>query len=976
MNLSFPRWCCAHILHVLRASRIAILFGGMLILVVNVPAQTITPTKALAANYQDVWSGGPGENGWGLNIAQQGDTLVAGWYVFGPDGAPTYYLMQGGTWNSTFTTFTGPLFQSVSGAPFSNYDPALFVPGPQIGTLALTFSDSNNAIMNYSANGVTGTKSIKRLIYGSGSAVNDYAAVWSGGTSQNGWGIAIAQQGATLVAAWYTFGSNGKPIWYILGGGTWLNSTTYQGPLTVATGAPVVGVPYNAAAFSQRSVGSMTLAFSGLHNATMTYTVDGLTQSKSIERLAFGAPPPPALYQGDAFQPTLASAAGSSCFTLQDVSRQRAVPVQVRYPINATGQRPVVVFSHGGGPRDVCSFGNPEWGDVLTRAGYVVVHISHNLDTAGSNFACAAIGKPGCNTEEALRYFRPGDARLVVSQIATIAAHFGISARVDANNIGMAGHSFGAYTTMAVAGARYDLGTLTAVSSKEPAIKSALALSPQGPGQFGWFDRGGNNHSWADVSMPVLIQTGLGDDTGEFQGGEGPADRRIPFQKLAAPNKAEVFINDILAQHNSFNLNATPGTPPAFQTWIAAAGVAWFDATLQQRASAFAWLESEGLAQASSGLTNLSRKQLQNVPKDIRVGDPTTNYFSLEISPNMRYIAWQETFPTGPVVWIGGIDPNTAELIPPDGRGFQIPNTPITSAPQWGMDTTGVFLVTIDRLGRVLQVRPTSPTTATVTILPLPANTTRQYPYPSRLPARTDAYLLYIQNDTQGRQQLWFADLAQPGAEVAITSGPVDFYFQTPSFLATIFRWFPGLPRFSYGFNDASGKLQMKVVDVAGLATTTKIVSNDPFDHLDDFPAVLNNQQYLLGGVNGTVTGAVYRQDPATGLFPTLRQFTAQNTGLANPRTAASMEPFTWKGRSYATYIILDGGGTPGSFPAQVWLTSVTDDAVLRRVSGQETLNRLDPEVYLGNNLAWVFYYARPPAGGNYELRRAELALP
>ena len=44
---------------------------------------------------------------------------------------------------------------------------------------------------------------------------------------------------------------------------------------------------YNPNAFAARSVGELTLVFSDLNNATMTYTVDGVTQTKQITRLAF-----------------------------------------------------------------------------------------------------------------------------------------------------------------------------------------------------------------------------------------------------------------------------------------------------------------------------------------------------------------------------------------------------------------------------------------------------------------------------------------------------------------------------------------------------------------------------------------------------------------------------------------------------------------------------------------------------------------
>lgn len=236
---------------------------------------------------QDAWWGGAAENGWGLNLTQHGETLVAGWYVFGQDNQPTYLIMQGGTWDASFTTFTGPLIQPVSGAPFSNYDPAAFVAGTPAGTMSLAFNHANGATLSYTVNGVSGTKSISRLQYGSGSAAVNPADVWCGGLSQNGWGLAIAQQGSTLVAGWYTFGANGKPAWYILNGGAWLNDTTYRGPLITATGSPVIGSTYDKNAFVSRAVGEMTLTFTGTGGATMTYTVDGVTQSKEIGRLAF-----------------------------------------------------------------------------------------------------------------------------------------------------------------------------------------------------------------------------------------------------------------------------------------------------------------------------------------------------------------------------------------------------------------------------------------------------------------------------------------------------------------------------------------------------------------------------------------------------------------------------------------------------------------------------------------------------------------
>lgn len=313
------------------------------------------------------------------------------------------------------------------------------------------------------------------------------------------------------------------------------------------------------------------------------------------------------LYEGDRFDPALASGSTGSCHRFTDPTRRnRRLSVQVRVPSDAPGARPVVVFSHGGGPRSVCSFGNAEWGEALATAGYAVIHIAHSLDAADQETACAAIGEPNCAETTAMLYLRPGDVSAVISQIPTLVSALGLSGRLDTSRLAVAGHSFGAYTAMTAVGARVDLGTLRSHSFADARIASALALSPQGVGRFGFYDRGGSDHSWASLSLPVLVQTGLGDD--DPLTGEPRPDRRDPFVKMPAPDKMEAFINDNRASHNTFNL--TSNAPTSFHDWIRATGIAWSDATLQNRDAARAWLASDALVQVSGGVEQVSRKAL------------------------------------------------------------------------------------------------------------------------------------------------------------------------------------------------------------------------------------------------------------------------------------------------------------------------------------------------------------------------------
>lgn len=74
---------------------------------------------------------------------------------------------------------------------------------------------------------------------------------------------------------------------------------------------------------------------------------------------------------------------------------------------------------------------------------------------------------------------------------------------------------------------------------------------------------------------------------------------------LPPPQYAELYQGDsFVPELASSNSDA----PSEFHDWIRATGIAWFDATLQQRDTARAWLASDALVQVSDGLVEVSRK--------------------------------------------------------------------------------------------------------------------------------------------------------------------------------------------------------------------------------------------------------------------------------------------------------------------------------------------------------------------------------
>ena len=104
---------------------------------------------------------------------------------------------------------------------------------------------------------------------------------------QNGWGVTIAQQYRTLFLAWYTYDAAGAATWFSVSGGQWISANVFRGRVTRTSGAAWLGAVYNPAAIHRVDAGEVTLTFSDPSHATMTYSIDGVTQSKPISRFVF-----------------------------------------------------------------------------------------------------------------------------------------------------------------------------------------------------------------------------------------------------------------------------------------------------------------------------------------------------------------------------------------------------------------------------------------------------------------------------------------------------------------------------------------------------------------------------------------------------------------------------------------------------------------------------------------------------------------
>lgn len=230
--------------------------------------------------------------------------------------------------------------------------------------------------------------------------------------------------------------------------------------------------------------------------------------------------------------------------TWRDDARQRDLPVRIRWPA-ASGALPVVVYSHGlGGSRE----GGDVWGQAWCDAGFVVVHLQHpGSDTAVLRAGLLALRAAG-NAEQLIA--RATDLRFALDEIGRrrlVDTNDAAGARawrdVRSDAIGLAGHSFGAQTTQAVAGQRFPVpADLT-----DPRPKAFIALSPSThrsnmpvQDQFG------------TIRRPFLAITGSldGDPFGAYKGGD---QRARLFEGLPAGQRALLWLAG--ADHNTFGGN-------------------------------------------------------------------------------------------------------------------------------------------------------------------------------------------------------------------------------------------------------------------------------------------------------------------------------------------------------------------------------------------------------------------------------------
>jgi predicted dienelactone hydrolase len=163
--------------------------------------------------------------------------------------------------------------------------------------------------------------------------------------------------------------------------------------------------------------------------------------------------------------------------------------------------------------------------------------------------------------------------------------------RFDLAHIGLAGHSFGGYTTMAVAGAALRKTSGEIEDFRDPRVKAVVAMSVPPV----------KSQDFSAVHVPALHITGTEDQI-RIVPGDSVTDRRIPYDEAKGPDTYLVIFKG--ANHMSFSgreglleTDEQKALDATVHDLVLRATTAFWDAYLKNDPKAKAWLAHDGFAQ-------------------------------------------------------------------------------------------------------------------------------------------------------------------------------------------------------------------------------------------------------------------------------------------------------------------------------------------------------------------------------------------
>ncbi|MBP6745468.1 hypothetical protein KA344_09535 [bacterium] len=285
-----------------------------------------------------------------------------------------------------------------------------------------------------------------------------------------------------------------------------------------------------------------------------------------------------------------------------DAARKRTIPIKIYQP-KSDGPWPVVIFSHGlGGSREAAGY----FGEAMAENGYLSMHLQH----PGSDSSVWMGALRGSGNQQDMKQSiqqemkqamsgenlraRVDDVKFVLNQLERLNSGAGPwHGKLDMSKIGCSGHSFGAGTTMAIAGQTFGTGARR-INEADPRVKAAIYMSA--PVNLAGRDP---KNLYGSIKIPGMHMTGTEDNSPINN--NSAADRLIPYKFVNAPDQYQVNFNG--GDHAIFGGTQARGIgkrdqakDAQYHVLINKLSVAFFDAYLKGNAKQKQWLKQSAAA--------------------------------------------------------------------------------------------------------------------------------------------------------------------------------------------------------------------------------------------------------------------------------------------------------------------------------------------------------------------------------------------
>lgn len=259
------------------------------------PYEVVLRADRVGDNYTALWWNAA-ESGWGLNVNHQGNIVFATLFTYDTDGSPMWLVMSRGD-RQADGSYSGALYRTTG--PAFNASPWSSISQAQVGAMRLAFTAAGAGTLTYTYNGRSVTKSITRQLFKAPpectwsafdrSWETNFQDLWYN-PNEPGWGVNVTHQQNTLFATIFTYAPNGEGMWLVMPEGSGGAQGTWSGTLYRTRGPAFDAVPWTP--ITSIPVGTLTFNFSNGNAGTMTYSVDGVVVTKSIQRQVFSMPKP------------------------------------------------------------------------------------------------------------------------------------------------------------------------------------------------------------------------------------------------------------------------------------------------------------------------------------------------------------------------------------------------------------------------------------------------------------------------------------------------------------------------------------------------------------------------------------------------------------------------------------------------------------------------------------------------------------